>query len=74
MCFTSSSRGTPSSGIAFIVIVRRRLVTDNAIIGHKKFFDKGFEKEVGGVLCGANVKVGPYLSVLVLYRIARSPT
>jgi hypothetical protein len=50
------------------------LVTDNAIIGYKKFFDKGFEKEVGGVLCGANVKVGPYLSVLVLYRIARSPT
>jgi len=50
MCFTSSSRGTPSSGIAFIVIVRRRLVTDNAIIGHKKFFDKGFEKEVG-VFC-----------------------
>jgi hypothetical protein len=26
----------------------RRLLTDNVIIGYKKFFDKGFEKEVGG--------------------------
>ena len=74
ICFTSSSRGIPSSGVAVIGIIHRRLVTDNVIIGYKKFFDKGFEKEVGGVLCGANVKVGPYLSVLVLYRIARSPT
>ena len=49
-CFTSSSRGIPSSGVAVIGIIHRRLVTDNVIIGHKKFFDKGFEKEVGGVL------------------------
>ena len=39
---TSSSKGIPSSGVAIIVIIRRRLVTDNVIIGYKKFFDKGF--------------------------------
>tara|TARA_R110000737_G_scaffold247721_1_gene257794 strand:- start:70 stop:258 length:189 start_codon:yes stop_codon:yes gene_type:complete len=26
----------------------RRLLTDNSLIGYKKFFNKGFEKGVGG--------------------------
>jgi hypothetical protein len=69
MLLTSSSRGTPSSGMAFIVIIRRRLVTDNVIIGYKKFFDKGFQKGVGGFQ-----KIAIHSCVLVLLHITRSPT